>query len=423
MKNIITGQHIRRRKQPPLFSRTKVSHRKANTAGHGSSRLLIEQIRQKPSHKKNKKTPLPGLPGNFFFSRFFRAPLSRFTALFKGPGTKDKDDENQSGERVSKTAGTPRFSPFPLFLIILGGICLVSVLAAVQPGEFLKGILWKTYFAEPQADEVFQENLASYAGLNPVPVSLGEQIPLDLMEAFAWKSYTVKDGDSVSRIAADYAISMDAIIASNNITNVRRLRKGEVLRIPNMDGIPHTVIQGETLSKISAAMEVPLEAILDANDIQNEDINPGQVLFIPGAKMRKEDLKLALGELFIYPVRGRLSSPFGWRNDPISGERRYHAALDLAANTGTPVNAALDGRISTVGFNSVYGRYIIISHNGGYQTMYAHLSLASVRQGAYVYQGSKIGEVGSTGYSTGPHLHFAIYKNGTAIDPLGLLSP
>jgi murein DD-endopeptidase MepM/ murein hydrolase activator NlpD len=170
-------------------------------------------------------------------------------------------------------------------------------------------------------------------------------------------------------------------------------------------------------------MNIPLAAILDANDVQSETITPGTVLFIPGARMRTEDLKLALGEFFIYPIRGRLTSPFGWRNDPISGVRRYHAALDLAAPIGTPIKAAMDGRVSTVGFNGTYGKFIIVSHSGGFQTMYAHLSVTSVTQGSPVNQGTKIGEVGNTGYSTGPHLHFAVYKNGRAVDPRDLLSP
>jgi murein DD-endopeptidase MepM/ murein hydrolase activator NlpD len=216
---------------------------------------------------------------------------------------------------------------------------------------------------------------------------------------------------------------MDAIIASNGITNARRLRAGDVIRIPNMDGIPYTVKKGDTLSKISGRQGVPLEAILDANDIQNDFISPGAVIFIPGAKMKTEDLKLALGELFIYPIRGRLTSPYGWRNDPISGVRRYHAALDLAAPTGTPIKAAMDGRVVTLGFNSVYGKYIIMSHGNGFQTLYAHMNATSVGQGAYVQQGAKIGEVGSTGYSTGPHLHFGIFKNGKAVNPLEFLNP
>jgi murein DD-endopeptidase MepM/ murein hydrolase activator NlpD len=137
--------------------------------------------------------------------------------------------------------------------------------------------------------------------------------------------------------------------------------------------------------------------------------------------MPREDLKLALGELFIYPIRGRLTSPYGWRNDPISGVRRYHAALDLAAPQGTAIKAAMDGRIATVGFNSTYGNYIIMAHAGGFQTLYGHLSATSVNQGARVSQGGKIGEVGSTGYSTGPHLHFAVYKNNKAVNPLEFL--
>jgi murein DD-endopeptidase MepM/ murein hydrolase activator NlpD len=189
-----------------------------------------------------------------------------------------------------------------------------------------------------------------------------------------------------------------------------------------MDGIPYTVKRGDNLNKISTAMGVPLPAILDAINLESDTIAAGLTLFIPGAKKRKEDLKLALGELFIYPIRGQLTSPYGWRNDPFTGVRRYHAALDLAARLGTPVKASMDGKVDTVGLNGTFGKYIIISHGNGYQTMYAHLNSTAVTQGSYVYQGTKIGEVGSTGYSTGPHLHFALYKNKRPINPLEFLN-
>jgi murein DD-endopeptidase MepM/ murein hydrolase activator NlpD len=153
----------------------------------------------------------------------------------------------------------------------------------------------------------------------------------------------------------------------------------------------------------------------------SSELAAGTQLFIPGAKMRAEDLKMALGELFIYPIRGRLSSSFGWRKDPFTGERRYHNAIDLAANTGVPVRATRDGKVTTVAFSPVFGRYVIVSHPGDYQSMYAHLNSTSVSQGAKVGQGDKIGEVGSTGHSTGSHLHFAVYKNGRAVNPLELL--
>ncbi|MDR2482936.1 MAG: M23 family metallopeptidase [Treponema sp.] len=278
---------------------------------------------------------------------------------------------------------------------------------------------------EPPEDTHVRSNLAAYAGLNPgAPVlRTGETIPLNLIERFAWEPYTVKKGDSVSKIAAAHALSMDSIISFNGITNARRLAEGETLRLPNMDGISYTVERGDSLSRISSRMGVPLEAILDANDIESETITAGTALFIPGARMRQEDLKMALGEMFIYPVRGRLTSTFGWRNDPISGVWKHHGALDLAAAAGTPVKAAMDGRVAKAGVNPVYGKFIILTHGQGFQTMYAHLNTISVKEGAFTGQGNKIGEVGSTGYSTGPHLHFAVFKNGRAVNPLELLTP
>ncbi|MDR0629022.1 MAG: M23 family metallopeptidase [Treponema sp.] len=332
---------------------------------------------------------------------------------------------------VRKEKGrTHRFGVVKLLPILAIAGLLLFILLSLNWSENPLGTLklsaflpWgRAYRLEPGTDEGIRHNLASYAGLSdPASPVQDEIIPLNLVETFAWESYKVKKGDSVSKIAAKYALSMDAVIASNYISNAKLLREGDILRIPNMDGIPYTVKKGDALSKISNAMGVPLEVILDANDIQSETLTPGKVLFIPGAKMRSEDLKVILGDSFIYPIRGRLTSPFGWRNDPISGVRRYHAALDLAAATGTPIKAAMEGRVSSVGVNSVYGKYIIISHANGYQTMYAHMSATSVSQGAMVSQGTKIGEVGSTGYSTGPHLHFAIYKNGRAVNPLDFL--
>jgi murein DD-endopeptidase MepM/ murein hydrolase activator NlpD len=214
---------------------------------------------------------------------------------------------------------------------------------------------------------------------------------------------------------------MDAVIASNDIKNARRLREGETLRIPNMDGIPYTVKKGDNLSKIAKTYAVPLEVILDTNDIRSDIITEGQTLFIPGARLPKDALRLVLGDLFIYPVGKKVTSYYGWRISPITGERHFHAALDFAASTGTPVKAAMDATVATVSVDWQYGNYIILSHAGGYQTLYGHLSKFSVKQGDRVRQGEKIGEAGSTGKSTGPHLHFVVFKNSKAVDPLDLL--
>jgi len=356
------------------------------------------------------------------------------------PGYRYSGRENFREETNNADFGRKRSASFTVPLIPVSALLLLALgLVSILYGQDALG--WIKRDAVGSVKDVgSQYNLAIYAGVNPgdaqsaLPLEnasfentamedAGETIPLDMTEAFAWQSYKVKKGDSVSKIAAAFSVSMDAIIASNGITNARSLREGETLRIPNMDGIPYVVKSGDSLSKISKSMGVPLEAILDANDIQSDVINAGMTLFIPGARMNKDDLALALGELFIYPVKGaRLSSPFGWRNDPISGERRHHAAIDLSAPQGTVVCAAMDGKVSALGYNATYGNYIILSHSGGYQTMYAHLHSISVKKGATVSQGTQIGTVGNTGYSTGPHLHFAVYKNSTAVNPLDYLS-
>jgi murein DD-endopeptidase MepM/ murein hydrolase activator NlpD len=300
-------------------------------------------------------------------------------------------------------------------------LIILSICFAALCGFSYYALLWNDSRIQlnPESDANTRKKMLAYVvsfGSEHLPAP--ETIPLALNETFSWNNYTVKKGDSVSKIAADHNLSLDAIIASNNLRNARLLREGEVLRIPNMDGIPYTVVKGDTYQKIADKMNVAIEAILDANDIQDDSINVGDILFLPGAKMRSDDLKMALGELFIYPVRGRLSSPFGWRKDPFTGQRRYHSAIDLAANAGVPVKAAADGKVTTVAYSSVFGNYIIITHGGGFQSMYAHLNSTNVKEGERVTQGEKIGGVGSTGRSTGPHLHLAIYKNGRAVNPL-----
>ena len=250
----------------------------------------------------------------------------------------------------------------------------------------------------------------------------GDIIPLDVTESFAWQSYTVRSGDTVEGISRRFGLSLDAVIASNNLRNVRELRAGERIRIPNMDGVPYTVKSGDSYAGIASSQGVPLEAILDANEIQSGDIRAGTVLFIPGAKMDKTALRQALGTLFIWPLSGKQSSHFGWRNDPFTGLRSFHAALDISVPVGSMVKASADGKVSATGYNAVYGNFLIISHGNDYQTMYAHLSRILVKNGASVSQGAIIARSGNSGRSTGPHLHFAVYKNKRAINPLEVLN-
>ncbi|MFA5593879.1 MAG: M23 family metallopeptidase [Trueperaceae bacterium] len=123
---------------------------------------------------------------------------------------------------------------------------------------------------------------------------------------------------------------------------------------------------------------------------------------------------------YAMPVEGRLSSPFGWRNISVNGNR-FHGGVDFAASPGTRVVAARSGRVIRAGWWGTYGYVVVLDHGDGTETRYAHLSTYSVAAGDMVRQGDTLGGVGSTGASTGPHLHFEIRLGGSAVDPLPYL--
>lgn len=121
---------------------------------------------------------------------------------------------------------------------------------------------------------------------------------------------------------------------------------------------------------------------------------------------------------FIWPVTGRISSPYGWRVHPIFKDRRYHSGIDIAVPTGTPVKAAAGGKVILAGWINGYGNTVVIDHGGGLSTLYGHNSKLNTSAGKSVMQGDIIAKAGSTGFATGPHVHFEVRMNGTAEDPM-----
>lgn len=243
-------------------------------------------------------------------------------------------------------------------------------------------------------------------------------------EAVTFQTYTVRAGDSISTISRKFGLSnISTLIAVNDISNVRTLRSGQKLRIPSVDGLVYKVQAGDTLNSLSVKYHVSVEEILDANDLSSESLSKGSELFIPGAKMDASELKKAMGELFSYPITAswRLTSKFGPRKDPFTGVASNHTGIDMACPTGTPIKAAMSGKVVYVGWSNIFGNYVIINHGNGYQSLYGHMSQTLAKKGQEVDHNTKIGLVGSTGYSTGPHLHFTVYKNGNLVDPLSLL--
>lgn len=239
-----------------------------------------------------------------------------------------------------------------------------------------------------------------------------------------YQNYSVRSGDTISGITRKFGLrNISTLISVNDISNVRQLGAGQKLKIPSIDGIIYTVKKGDSLESIVKKYNVKLATILDVNELNTDVLSAGQQLFIPGAAMDSKALKEAMGELFIMPLKSkfRWSSSYGKRIDPIAGVSSFHTGTDMACPTGTPIYAAMSGTIATAGVSRVYGNYVIIEHGNGYQTLYAHMSKIIATKGQWVSQGTKIGLVGSTGYSTGPHLHFTVYKNGKMIDPMTIL--
>lgn len=124
----------------------------------------------------------------------------------------------------------------------------------------------------------------------------------------------------------------------------------------------------------------------------------------------------------VWPVNGRLMGGYGLRNDPFSGEGAMHTGVDISAPQGAPVHAAADGIVLHASWNGGYGRCVIIDHGHGYQTWYAHLSRTDVIEGQEIRQGEILGAVGTSGHSTGPHLHYEVRMGSTPINPYRFLA-
>jgi murein DD-endopeptidase MepM/ murein hydrolase activator NlpD len=235
------------------------------------------------------------------------------------------------------------------------------------------------------------------------------------------QSYTVRSGDSIASIAKRFRLSVDSVISINGIKSAKAIKTGTALKIPNMDGLVYRVRQGDNLGAIARLYRTDTTRLADANDLGSSLLVPGQTVFIPGAKLPASELRRIFGDLVAWPLRGPLSSYFGYRPNPFTGIRQFHAGIDIVTAPLTPIKAAIDGKVADVGYNTVFGNYVILNHADGLQTLYGHLTGYSVKIGQRIVQGAAIGKSGNTGYSTGPHLHFGLFKGGAAVNPLKYL--
>ncbi|MDD5527934.1 MAG: M23 family metallopeptidase [Patescibacteria group bacterium] len=246
-------------------------------------------------------------------------------------------------------------------------------------------------------------------------------------------NYTVLPGDTISTIAANFDISINTILWENNLSAYSLIRPGDTLVILPDSGISYKVAKGETLGAIANKFEIDANDILTANNLSEDSkLAAGQNLFIPGGKkiyyaaptpkvasynpidviksILSPSANVVAGKM-LWPTVGHIITQyFSWR----------HAGLDIANKIGTPVYAAESGTVIDAGWSKAgYGNKVDIDHGGGMVTRYGHASKLLVKRGDVVKKGDVIMLMGSTGHSTGPHVHFEVRINGKVQNPLG----
>lgn len=232
--------------------------------------------------------------------------------------------------------------------------------------------------------------------------------------------YVVRQGDSLSQIAEMYGVSVDTILSANDMKKGDVIREGDILLILPFSGVEHTIVKGDTLQGIAKKYNVDLDEILISNDIdKSAKLAIGDKLMIPGGTLSGSSTGSTSSSSITRnsSSQSSLKAVSGYFINPVPGAKKTrgttstHRGVDLAASSGTPIHAAASGRVTFArnGYNGGFGNLVIIVHDNGTETLYAHQSKIATSPGARVEQGDVIGYVGNTGRSTGPHLHFEVH--------------
>ncbi len=242
--------------------------------------------------------------------------------------------------------------------------------------------------------------------------------------------YVVRAGDTISQIADMFEVTPNTIIWANDLKKGQKLTAGQVLVILPVSGVKHTVAKGQTLKSLAKTYKVEVDDIASFNGLSDDArLAVGDELIIPDgvlstsapATPSKSSAGSSSGSVGPYLGTGPMvSNPDGYFINPVPGLTRRSQGLhgngnrgvDLAAPIGTPIYASASGTVLLArnGYNGGYGNMVIIQHPNGTKTLYAHMSKLGTSGGAQVSQGELIGYVGSTGRSTGPHLHFEVFN-------------
>ncbi len=245
-----------------------------------------------------------------------------------------------------------------------------------------------------------------------------------IINAGGFINYIVKKGDNLSLIAKSFNVSMEDLISINNIKNPDIIVVNQKLQIPGSTKT-YQVVKGDSLWKIAKKFAVKISQLIEINNLTSPNIIfIGQDITIP-LKKNIDRVQLASRTQrinYIWPVQGRITSQYGWRNHPIRKENLFHTGIDIAVPYGTPIYAAEAGIVQFSGWTEGYGNLVILRHRDNSLSYYGHNLELLVKKGDTIRQGKVIAFSGSTGVSTGPHLHFEIRIKGRHTNPLRYLN-
>jgi murein DD-endopeptidase MepM/ murein hydrolase activator NlpD len=296
------------------------------------------------------------------------------------------------------------------------GVMVAPILAEEFPGDSVNP--WDA----PSPSQV----LSATSENNSTSTIISEKMRGEILD------YTVAEGDTVSTIAAKFGVSEDTIRWQNNLKG-DKIKVGQNLEILPITGVSHKVAKGDTVYSIAKKYDSGPQGIVDFpyNTFTNDEtfeLAIGQLVIVPDgilpeslpsySSTRIRQITPDAGTVvangsFVWPTSGTITQRFVW----------YHKGIDIANKAAPNVLAADSGKVILAGWPDGYGygNRVIIDHGNGYRTLYAHLSRIYVIPGQSVNRGDAIGQMGSTGRSTGIHLHFEVILNGTYLNPLSVL--
>ncbi len=247
--------------------------------------------------------------------------------------------------------------------------------------------------------------------------------------------HKVEEGETLSGIAKKYGISVDTIKWANKLEDVDTVKPGDKIRILPVSGVEYTVRSGDTIASVAKKYQADAQAIVDFpfNDVPDDftlkesqklilpDGTPPEIKVAPKFRIQPQFLSQGPsspafsgpnGSVFVWPTQGIITQYFAW----------YHPGVDIANNAAPAIYASDGGVVIASGWDPTgYGNKVVINHGNGFDTLYAHLSNIYVTLGQTVSRGQVLGQMGSTGRSTGTHLHFEIHYKGPPLNPLGIL--